>query len=307
MSRLPTAVLGRTGLEVTRLGYGAALYRWEKPGWTRDRAVGLYNSVVDSGINFIDTAYDYVFAEEWIGEILSPRYGEIHLATKGGCTDSRPEKNSSEHEWTRDNLFRGLETSLRRLRRDSVEVLQLHNPTVEECESGGLAEAMIEMKAQGLVEWIGVSTELPDLPRFLEWGVFDVMQIPYSALERKHEDWIARAADEGVGIIIRGGVAQGQSGVGRGSEERWRLFEDAGLHELLEEGESPSAFVLRYTLTHPATHTIIVGTTRQAHLEENLGAVMRGPLANDVYEEAKRRLDSVGERASPVGDRGRRV
>ena len=243
MSRLPTAVLGRTGLEVTRLGYGAALYRWEKPGWTRDRAVGLYNSVVDAGINFIDTAYDYVFAEEWIGEILSPRYGEIHLATKGGCTDSRPEKNSSEHEWTRDNLFRGLETSLRRLRRDSVEVLQLHNPTVEECESGGLAEAMIEMKAQGLVEWIGVSTELPDLPRFLEWGVFDVMQVPYSALERKHEDWIARAADEGVGIIIRGGVAQGQSGVGRGSEERWRLFEDAGLHELLEEGESPSAFV----------------------------------------------------------------
>ena len=116
MSRFPTAVLGRTGLEVTRLGYGAALYRWEKPGWTRDRAVGLYNSVVDAGINFIDTAYDYVFAEEWIGEILSPRYGEIHLATKGGCTDSRPEKNSSDHEWTRDNLFRGLETSLRRLR-----------------------------------------------------------------------------------------------------------------------------------------------------------------------------------------------
>ena len=114
MSRLPTAVLGRTGLEVTRLGYGTALYRWEEPAWTRDRAVRLYNSVVDAGINFIDTAYDYVFAEEWISSILSPRYGEIHLATKGGCTDSRPEKNSSEHEWTRDNLFRGLEVSLRR-------------------------------------------------------------------------------------------------------------------------------------------------------------------------------------------------
>ena len=170
---------------------------------------------------------------------MAPRYDELHLATKGGCTDSRPEMNSSEHEWTRDNLFRGLEpTSLRRLglQRDSVEVLQLHNPTVEECESGGLAEAMTEMKEQGLVDWIGVSTGLPDLPRFLEWGVFDVMQIPYSALEREHEDWIARAADEGVGIIIRGGVAQGQSGVGRGSEERWKLFEDARLHELFEEG-----------------------------------------------------------------------
>ncbi len=300
MHRLPTATLGRTGLQVTRLGFGSALYRVDKPQWTRQRAVGLYNAVLDSGINFIDTAYDYVFAEEWIGGILGHRYGEFHLATKGGCTDSRPELNSSDHEWTRDNLFRGLEVSLRRLGRDSVDILQLHNPTVDECESGKLAEAMSDMKAQGLVDWIGVSTTLPHLPRFLDWGVFDVMQIPYSALEREHEDWITRAAAQGVGIIIRGGVAQGAAGVGRGSQERWRLFEDARLHELLDEGESPSAFVLRFTLTHPEAHTIIVGTTRQEHLRENLAAVTKRPLPVSVYEEAKRRLDSVGERPSPA-------
>ena len=300
MDQLPTTVLGRTGLEVTRLGFGTALYREEKPHWTEHYAEGLYNAVVDSGINFIDTAYDYVFAEEWIGRILGSRYGEFHLATKGGCTDTRPASNSSEHEWTRDNLFRGLETSLRRLGRDSVDILQLHNATVEECEAGGLAEAMTDMKAQGLVSWIGVSSMLPDLPRFLEWGVFDVMQIPYSALERKHEDWISRAAKEGVGIIIRGGVAQGEAGVSRGSDERRQSFRDAHLEELLEEGESPSAFVLRFTLTHPETHTTIVGTTRQEHLRENLDAVLKGPLSDSVYEEAKRRLDSVGERAEPA-------
>ena len=300
MDQLPTAVLGRTGLEVTRLGFGTALYRPDKPHWTEHHADGVYNAVLDSGINFIDTAYDYVFAEEWIGRILGSRYGKFHLATKGGCTDTRPESNSSEHEWTRDNLFRGLEESLRRLGRDSVDVLQLHNATVEECESGGLAEAMTDMKAQGLVSWIGVSTTLPDLPRFLEWGVFDVMQIPYSALEREHEDWITRAANEGVGIIIRGGVAQGEAGVSRGSDERWQSFKDARLDELLEDGESPSAFVLRFTLTHPEAHTIIVGTTRQEHLKENLEGVLRGPLSDSVYKEAKKRLDSVGERAEPA-------
>lgn len=300
MSKLPTSILGRTGLEVTRLGFGTALYRSDKPHWTEDYASGLYNAVVDSGINIFDTAYDYVFAEEWIGRILGSRYGEFHLATKGGCTDTRPEMNSSEHEWTRDNLFKGIEGSLRRLGRDSVDVLQLHNPTVDECESGGLAGAMSDMKAQGLVKWIGVSSTVPHLPRFLEWGVFDVMQIPYSALEREHEDWITRAAVEGVGIIIRGGVAQGEVGVGGGSEEQWQKFENAALDELLQEGESRSAFVLRYTLTHPDVHTIIVGTTSREHLEENLEAVLSGPLPDSVYAEAKTRLDSVGERAAPV-------
>ena len=89
-------------------------------------------------------------------------------------------------------------------------------------------------------------------------------------------------------------------GVGRGSEEQWQKFENAGLDELLQEGESRSAFVLRYTLTHPGVHTIIVGTTRREHLEENIEAVLSGPLPDSVYAEAKTRLDSVGERAAPA-------
>ena len=60
--------------------------------------------------------------------------------------------------------------------------------------------------------------------------------------------------------------------------------------------------MLRYTLTHPHAHTIIVGTTRVEHLRENVEAVMRGPLSEDVYAEAKRRLDGIGQTPVPTGE-----
>ncbi len=297
---LPTATFGNTGLQVTRLGFGTALFSTGKPHWNDEAADRLHNEVLDAGINFIDTAYDYVEAERRIAAFAGRRYGEFHLATKCGCTDTRPTENNSDHLWTRDNLWRGLEGSLARLGRDSVDVIQLHNPTVAECEAGGLVDALQEMKRGGKVRFIGVSSTLPHLPVYLEWGVFDVMQIPYSALERRHEEWITRAGQAGVGIVIRGGVAQGEPGSGRGQGDRWAAFERAGLDELRAAGESRSAFVLRYTLSHPFAHTIIVGTTRSEHLQENLAAVRRGPLPPDLYAEAKRRLDAAGERAAPA-------
>ena len=291
---LPTAVLGRTGLEVTRLGYGAAHRR----RITDDQADRLLNELADSGVNFVDTANDYSGSEEWIGRFLSSRYGELHLATKCGCTERRPAENlnSSVHEWTRDNLFRGIEQSLERLRRDSVDIIQLHNPTVEECEEGGLVDALIDMRSQGLVRWIGMSSTLPHLPVYLDWGVFDTFQIPYSAVEREHEEWITKSAEAGVGILVRGGVGSGEPGVGLGDSATWETFERARLDEFMDEGESRSAFMLRFTLTHPHAHTIIVGTTSPAHLRENVEAVLKGPLGGDVYAEAKRRLDEAGER-----------
>ena len=299
MAALPTATLGDTGLKVTRLGFGTALYHASKPHWNDQTADRLLNEVLEAGINFIDTAYDYVDAERRIGAFIGHRYGEFSLATKCGCTDTRPTENNSDHVWTRDNLFRDLEGSLARLGCDSVDVMQLHNPTVAECEAGGMVAALEEMKRSGKVRFIGVSSTLPHLPTYLDWGVFDVMQIPYSALQREHEDWITRAGQAGVGIIIRGGVAQGEPGSGRGTEESWATFERAGLDELRAAGESRSAFVLRYTLSHPFAHTIIVGTTRSEHLQENLAAVQLGPLAADTYAEAKRRLDHAGERPAP--------
>jgi aryl-alcohol dehydrogenase-like predicted oxidoreductase len=286
---MPTAILGRTGLSITRLGYGGAHRRPQ----TDESARVVHEAVLNAGINFIDTADDYGNSEELIGRFLSGRSSEFYLATKCGSSDSG-------HVWTRENCLRNVDESLRRLKSDHVDVMQLHNPSVAECESGGLVEALQEMKRQGKVRWIGASTTLPHLSVYLEWGVFDVFQIPYSALERDHEDWIRKAAEAGIGIVIRGGVALGEPGAGIGKAERWEKFEEAGLDELRDEGDDRTAFLLRYTLTHPHADTIIVGTTNTDHLRQNVDAVLRGPLTSDTYAEAKRRLDATGVRAASV-------
>ena len=96
---------------------------------------------------------------------------------------------------------------------------------------------------------------------------------------------------------MRGGVARGEPGEGQGrhSEDAWEKFEKAKLSELLDLDESPTAFLLRYTITHPHCHTTIVGTLVRSHLEDNLKTVARGPLSVEVYQEAKKRLDAIGE------------
>src|SRR5215204_1728595 len=145
---LPKSVLGRTGLSVTKLGYGAMEVRgpriWGGRPIEDAEAERVLNAVVDNGVNFIDTANDYGRSEEYIGRFLSHRRDEFILATKCGCTVVRKDENTDDtpHVWTRDNLFRGLEESLRRMKSDYVDIMQLHNPSVEETEKNQLVEAL---------------------------------------------------------------------------------------------------------------------------------------------------------------------
>ena len=284
---LTTAVLGRTLLEVTRLGYGAMALR-DTPDEVSEKVL---NAVLDAGIKFIDTSIDYGHSEEMIGKHISHRRSEFVLATKCGCPAS-----GSEHVWTRENLFRGLHQSLGRLKTDYVDVMQLHNARVEDCEQGDLVAVLEEMRQQGKVRWIGASAVLPSITTYVEWGSFDEFQIPYSALERAHERVITDAARAGIGTVIRGGVQQGEPGSGsRGRGEHWQRFHDAKLDDLREEGESRTAFLLRHTLSHPDIHPVIVGTKSLDHLQGNLQAAQRGPLSADAYAEANRRLEGIGE------------
>jgi aryl-alcohol dehydrogenase-like predicted oxidoreductase len=298
--QLEKATLGRTDLAVTRLGHGAMEVRgtriWDGRPVTEDEAKTILNAVLDSGVNFIDTANDYGRSEEFIGKYLSHRRSEFYIATKCGCHVTRRDKDTDDtpHVWTRENLLRGLHESLERMKTDYVDIMQLHNPTVEECEKGRLVEALEEMRTQGKVRWIAISTTIPHLPTFIKWGVFDAFQIPYSALERTHERWITKTAEAGIGTIIRGGVARGEPGAGLGAANRWDKFNEAKLDELLDPGETRTGFLLRYTLSHPHAHTTIVGTLYPNHHQENVEAAQKGALSTEVYEEAKRRLDKVG-------------
>ena len=297
---LPKRTLGRTGLEVTQLGFGAMEIRGERIWGGRPcnpgQANTILNAVLDAGINFIDTANDYGKSELFIGQFIADRREEYVLATKCGChMQHAGDHDETPHVWTRENLLRNIGDSLLKMQTDKVDLLQLHNPDVETCEQARLVDILLELKASGAVRFIGCSSTSPHLKTYIGWGVFDVFQIPYSALERRHEKLITEAAEAGAGVIIRGGVARGEPGSGLGGKDRWEIFEKARLDELREPGESRTAFLLRFTLSHPHCHTTIVGTLQPEHLAENIAIASKGPLPPDVYAEAKKRLDAGGE------------
>ena len=292
--------LGKTGLEVTVLGHGAMEIRgpriWNGRPVTDGEAETILNAVLDRGINFIDTAYDYGLSEEYIGKFISHRRSEYYLATKCGCSlVDAGDHDDTPHVWTRENLMHNIETSLKRMKTDYIDIWQLHNPSVEQCDEGELIEVMEEVKRSGKIGHISISSTAPDLPNYIGREYFESFQIPYSALERKHEKMISDAAKSGAGVIVRGGVARGEPGEGLGSDDSWDLWKKAGLDELLNEGESSTSFLLRYTITHPGMNTTIVGTKNPAHLDSNIAAIEKGRLSEEVYSEAKKRLSDAGE------------
>lgn len=298
---LPIKTLGRTGLNVTQLGYGAMEIRgnriWGGRPCTPEQADTILNAVLDAGINFIDTANDYGTSELFIGRYLADRRDEFYLATKCGChVQFAGDHDETPHIWTRENLMRNIADSLQKMQTDYVDILQLHNPDVEMTEENHLVDVLNELRDASVVKYIGCSSTSPHLKTYIDWDVFDVFQIPYSALERRHENLIAAAGEAGAGVIIRGGVARGEPGSGLGSQDRWEVFEAADLDELREEGESRTAFLLRFTLSHPHCHTTIVGTMNPDHLRDNVEVAGKGGLPADVYAEAKRRLDDAGHR-----------
>ena len=295
-------ILGKTGLKVSTLGYGAMEIRgqrvWGGRPVTDQQAERILNAVLDAGINFIDTAFDYGRSEEYIGKFISKRRGEYYLATKCGCTFvDKGDHDETPHVWTRENLLHNIEHSLSLMKTDCIDIWQLHNPSVEQVESGDLLKVMEEVQKAGKVRWVSISSTLPHISTYIEWGKFASFQIPYSALERQHENVISAVSRSGAGVIIRGGVARGApEEAGLGNKDRWAAWNKAKLDELLAPGETRTGFLLRFTLSHPDMHTTIVGTLIPEHLQDNLRIAEAGPLAPDVYAEAKRRLDEAGEK-----------
>jgi aryl-alcohol dehydrogenase-like predicted oxidoreductase len=311
MAELSKRMLGQTGLRVTTLSFGAMELRGAPngPAITDESAERVLNAVLDAGINFIDTSIDYGRSEELIGRFISHRRSEYFLASKCGCVPGAP--MDAEHLHTSDNIRIGVEQSLRRMKTDYLDLVQFHRSlTHRQLEEHGALQAALALKKQGKVRFLGVSGIMPQLLEQIEMGVFDVFQIPYSALQREHEEIISRASDAGAGIIVRGGVARGAPTdwrrsyymlPGRTMRKRW---ENARLDELLN-GMSRQEFILRFTISNPDLDTAIVGTKDIGHLRENVSAALNGPLPDDIVREAKRRLSQAGSR--PVSDRWMKI
>lgn len=301
------AVLGRTGLEVSRLGYGAMELR-PRPGKADldDGAItALLNWVLDTGINFIDTSPDYGPSEDHIGRAISHRRSEFYLASKCGCAVDPDSQGKFVHRFDAATIRYAVERSLRRMNTDYLDLVQFHmSPAVSVLRENDSIAALETLRAEGKVRFIGMSGTLPNLTDHIALGVFDAFQIPYSAVEREHERAITDAARAGAGTIIRGGVAKGlpqppppsaaqPAGYREAFDRRKERFASAAIDDLLD-GETEAQFLLRYTLSHPDLHTTIVGTANPAHLAANVEAAARGPLPPDVYREAQRRFSKTG-------------
>jgi aryl-alcohol dehydrogenase-like predicted oxidoreductase len=275
------------------------------PEITDQQAEQVLNAVLDSGITFIDTSIDYGRSEELIGRYISNRRDEYFLASKCGCVPGADNSSGpAQHVHTAANIRNGIENSLRLMKTDHLDLVQFHRSLEpKEFSDEGALQELQTLQQEGKVRFIGVSGTLPNLRKQIDMGIFDAFQIPYSALQREHEGVIAEAAKAGAGTIIRGGVARGAPENWEGRtyymvspdelKSRWEL---AKVDDLLGGDMSRMEFTLRFTLSHPQLSTTIVGTKSVEHLQANVAAAKKGPLAPEVYTEAKRRLAEAGSK-----------
>lgn len=287
---------GATGDKVTVLGYGAMELRHVKEA----QAERLLNGVLDAGINYIDTSPDYGPSEDMIGKYISHRRSEYYLATKCGC-DIPPSGNADvkrRHLYTGKQLLHNIEHSLKRLKTDYVDVWQIHNAYPEQLQNTDVLETMQQVKESGKVRHIAVSmsgsaqgygyAQIRDYLR-PEGPAFDAMQVWYSALVRHSEHEITQAATKGIGTIIRGATRR---------IDPYESLADActklNLNDLRDPDETAAQFLLRFVITNPNVHTIIVGTKNLDHLADNVSAAHIGALSEDVYQQTLARLQSAG-------------
>ncbi len=310
MSRLPQSTLGRTGLAVTKLGYGAMELRGTGhfPRLSAGEASAILNAVLDNGINYIDTSLDYGYSEELIGRHISHRRSEYFLASKCGCPIEPPDlprEKHRPHTFTRGNIRAGVEHSLKCLRSDYLDVVQLHaSPSKAILEENDSIAELEALRREGKIRFIGVSGTIPELEDQIKMGVFDVFQIPYSLVEREHETLIHKAAQTGAGIVIRGGVARGviikdesiideyPEFLRAGFRARRRAWRETEVDDLLK-GMTPMEFMLRFTISNPDMSTTIVGTANPEHLKANVVAAAKGPLPRNLYDAARVRFHQV--------------
>lgn len=207
--------LGRTGLHISPLGFGAfKIGRNEKIKYPRpydlpDEAsvARLLDGVLALGITHIDTAPAYGVSEERIGRCLSARRSEFVLSTKVGEVF---EGGQSRYEFGSEAIRTSVARSLSRLRTDALDVVLLHAPAddVRVLQETPAVETLQGLKAAGDVRAIGLSGKTAAAARLaLDWA--DVLMVEYHVTDPSHAELIAEAAARGVGVLVKKGLAAG--------------------------------------------------------------------------------------------------
>jgi aryl-alcohol dehydrogenase-like predicted oxidoreductase len=303
-------VLGRTGLRVSEIGFGAWAIggnaHGNSYGPTDDAmSVAAVRRAADLGCNFFDTAdvYGWGHSEEILGEALEGRREEVLLATKVG--------GDFYHGGVRLNFEPGyvafaLDRSLRRLRTDHVDLYQLHNPPAEMMSDPATYDVLESLKAEHKIDHYGVSVHEPAEGLLcLGAGRPETLQVPFSLFRQEWiEDLFPEAHKANVGIIAREPLGNGFLAGRIGRDARfvpgdirsyWPPGMVAGraagaerLSFLVSGDRSAAQAALRFALAFPEVSVAIPGAKTAAQAEENLRASDAPPLSSDELNEARR-------------------
>lgn len=287
--------LGKTGLEVSRIGLGTVEigisdYAVGQKGLVSEQdAIRLLQEAADIGVTYIDTARAYGVAEERIGksEILK-KHGVI-VGTK--CAQFL-EKGEDVHGPELEKRIRAeIEESLRQLQTESLQLVQLHGGSEEQIKRGELIKVMQTLKDEGKVQHVGIAVRGEDAAiAAITSEFFETIQIAYSILDqRMAQNVLSQAKQKNVGIINRSVLLKGvlTQHYPKLPDTLAPLKEAAGKAEEIaqELGTILPGLALQFVLSNPAITTALVGTMKTAHLASALKAAEAEPLPEEILNQ----------------------
>lgn len=291
--------LGRTRLEVSRLGAGSSEIGYELTRSDEATAADILNSALDAGINFLDTSACYDISEELIGRAISHRRDEFVLASKCGHVSG----DYNGRDWTVETVRHSIDRSLRRLKTDIIDIMQLHSCDLEVLERGEVIQVLQEAQQAGKIRFIGYSGDNEAAKWAVESGIFDTLQTSFNLVDQqaRTKGLLRQAKAQNMGVIIKRPIANGAWGVAKSpSGYATQYFNRAQIMQKM--GPLPGApdnrilLALGFTLAHDEVDTVIVGTRNPEHMRSNIAWFNNDlPISPQVVEELRRRFDEVGE------------
>lgn len=283
--------LGKTGLRVSEVGYGAA--QIGNINMPEDRVEEVLNAVLDAGINFIDTAAMYGQSEARIGKFISSRRDEFILATK--CGDYVGETDGQYHivrDYSREGILRTIDQSRKKLNMDVIDIVQFHGLPDSEDDDEVAFEALLDARERGWTRYVGVSADgNAAAAAALRWPL-DTQEFTYNILYQESAGNLMPALkSRGMGTIIKRPISNAvwqhkERPEGDYMGGPWDRAQSIPLAELA--GEMPILeFVLRFTLSHPDVCTAIIGSTNPDHIRANVGVSDGMSLPDDVVRRAR--------------------
>jgi aryl-alcohol dehydrogenase-like predicted oxidoreductase len=269
--------LGQTDMTVSVLGFGGSEIGYERAG---ARTVArLLGGALDAGLNVIDTAECYEDSEALIGTALGARRSQVYLLTKCGHP-----RGYGRGDWREASLLSSIERSLKRLRTDRLDLIQLHSCELADLRKGEAITALERARERGWARYIGYSGDGEAARYAVECGRFDTLQTSVSIADQEAiELTLPLAVQRGMGVIAKRPIANAVWRYARKPSEPYYQAYWSRLRALdypfLRDGAAGAvSTALRFTLAAPGVHTAIVGTKRPERWPENARLLDAGPL-----------------------------